>query len=84
MRKAVALALQSGYRAIDCALIYGNETEVGAGIKDSGLDRKDIFLTSKLWNTFHPNAVESLERTLRDLDTDYLDLYVSLRSRLHQ
>lgn len=74
---AVTVALQEGYRHIDCALIYKNEAEVGEGIKQSGVPREEIFITSKLWNTFHPNAVESLERSLRDLGTDYLDLYVS-------
>lgn len=73
---AVTIALQEGYRHIDCALIYKNEAEVGQGIKRSGVPRDQIFITSKLWNSFHDNAVESLDRTLRDLGTDYLDLYV--------
>lgn len=62
--------------------IYGNENEVGQGIKDSGVPRKDIFITSKLWNTHHPNAKEGLQKTLDALGTDYLDLYVSLTSAL--
>ncbi|KAK5265706.1 hypothetical protein LTR99_008844 [Exophiala xenobiotica] len=73
---AVATALQEGYRHIDCALIYKNEAEVGEGIKRSGVPRDEIFITSKVWNTFHPNAVESLSRSLKDLGTDYLDLYL--------
>ena len=56
--------------------IYGNENEVGQGIKDSGVPREDIFITSKLWNTHHPNAKEGLQKTLDALGTDYLDLYV--------
>ncbi|KAK4936417.1 hypothetical protein LTR10_022691 [Elasticomyces elasticus] len=72
---AVATALREGYRHIDCALIYKNEAEVGEGIRLSGVPREEIFITSKLWNTFHPNAVESLRRSLKDLGTDYLDLY---------
>jgi glycerol 2-dehydrogenase (NADP+) len=56
--------------------IYGNENEVGQGIKDSGVKREDIFITSKLWNTHHPNAKEGLQKTLDALGTDYLDLYV--------
>lgn len=76
VRQAVAFALKDGYRHIDAALIYGNEHEVGQGIKDSGIPRKDIFITSKLWNTHHPNAREGLQKTLDALDTDYLDLYV--------
>lgn len=74
---AVTTALQEGYRHIDCALIYKNEAEVGEGIKRSGIPREEIFITSKLWNAFHSDAVESLNRSLRDLGTDYLDLYVS-------
>lgn len=54
----------------------GNEAEVGQGIKDSGVPRKDIFITSKLWNTHHPNVKEGLQKTLDSLGTDYLDLYV--------
>lgn len=76
VRDAVAFALKDGYRHIDAALIYGNENEVGQGIKDSGVPRKDIFLTSKLWNTDHPNVKEGLEKTLKALDVEYLDLYL--------
>lgn len=74
---AVATALREGYRHIDCALIYKNEAEVGEGIRRSGIPREELFITSKLWNTFHPNAMASLTRSLEDLGTDYLDLYVS-------
>ncbi|KAJ9144484.1 Protein GCY [Pleurostoma richardsiae] len=76
VRKAVAFALRDGYRHIDAALIYGNENEVGLGIKDSGVPREEIFLTSKLWNTHHPNVREGLQKTLDALGTDYLDLYL--------
>ncbi|KAJ4269874.1 hypothetical protein NW762_001543 [Fusarium torreyae] len=76
VRAAVAYALKHGYRHIDAALIYGNENEVGQGIKDSGVPREDIFITSKLWNTHHPNAKEGLQKTLDALGTDYLDLYL--------
>lgn len=56
----------------------GNQNEVAAGIKDSGVDRKDIFITSKLWNNSHrPELVEAdLDTTLKQLNTDYLDLYL--------
>jgi len=57
--------------------IYGNEAEVGEGIKESGVGREDIFITSKLWNTHQSNAKEGLQKTLDALQTDYLDLYVS-------
>ncbi|CAH0022327.1 unnamed protein product [Clonostachys rhizophaga] len=77
VRKAVAYALKDGYRHIDAALILlGNENEVGQGIKDSGVPREDIFLTSKLWNTHQPNVKEGLQKSLDALGVDYLDLYL--------
>lgn len=80
--KQVAFALKSGYRLLDCACDYGNEIEVGAGIKtaiDEGtLQRKDLFVTSKLWNTFHEKerVKEGCVKTLKDLGLEYLDLYL--------
>jgi L-glyceraldehyde reductase len=78
VERAVEIALKSGYRHIDCAAIYRNEAEVGDGIRASGVPRSDIFITGKLWNTKHaPEDVESaLDKTLRDLGTDYLDLFI--------
>ncbi|EXJ90433.1 alcohol dehydrogenase, partial [Capronia coronata CBS 617.96] len=65
-------------RHLDCAAIYRNETEVGHGIKKSGVDRKDIFITTKLWNTKHdPKDVEgALDQSLKDIGVDYVDLYL--------
>ncbi|CAE6375760.1 unnamed protein product, partial [Rhizoctonia solani] len=75
---AVKTALKAGYRHIDGAWIYRNEEEVGQAIKESGVDRKDLWLTSKLWNSFHkPEDIEPvLDETLRHLQTSYLDLYL--------
>ena len=55
----------------------GNEHEVGQGIKDSGVPREKVFITSKLWNTHQPNVADGLQKTLDALGTDYLDLYVT-------
>ncbi|EPS95531.1 hypothetical protein FOMPIDRAFT_1054064 [Fomitopsis schrenkii] len=75
---AVKVALEAGYRHIDGAWKYDNEAEVGQAIKESGVAREDIWLTSKLWNWFHaPEDVEPiLDKTLDDLQTNYLDLYI--------
>lgn len=66
-----------------CDILKGNESEVGQGIKDSGVPRSEIFVTSKLWNTHQPNVRGGLQKTLNDLGLDYLDLYVSSQSSVH-
>ncbi|GAA5977497.1 hypothetical protein JCM5350_004708 [Sporobolomyces pararoseus] len=75
---AVKVAIQAGYRHIDCAAIYGNEGEVGQGIKASGVSRDKLFITSKLWNSeHHPDRVgPALDKTLKDLGLNHLDLYL--------
>ena len=77
-RKAVADAIKVGYRHIDTASRYGNEEAIGQGIKDSGIDRKDLFVTSKLWNDMrgYDNARQSFLESLERLQLDYLDLYL--------
>ena len=76
--EAVSKALEVGYRHIDTAQMYGNEKEVGEGIRDSGIDRGDIFVTSKLNNGFHEpdDARAAFDRTLSDLGFDYVDLFL--------
>ncbi|KAK9483534.1 NADP-dependent oxidoreductase domain-containing protein [Lipomyces starkeyi] len=74
--EAVLAALKTGYRHIDAAYCYGNEVPVGHAIKDSGLPRESIFLTSKLWSTGHTNTAENLEASLKNLGVEYLDLYL--------
>ncbi|ORY77579.1 NADP-dependent oxidoreductase domain-containing protein [Leucosporidium creatinivorum] len=78
VRTAVATAIAAGYRHIDCAAIYQNESEVGQGIKDAGVAREKLWLTSKLWNSSHsPERVElALDETLKNLGVSYLDLYL--------
>lgn len=78
VKDAVELALKSGYTHIDAAAVYNNEKEVGDGIKASGVPRKDIFLTGKLWNTHHKaeDVEKAVDASLADLQTDYLDLYL--------
>lgn len=75
---AVKWALAAGYRHIDTAKAYDNEEGVGKAIKESGISREDIFLTSKLWNSDqgYEATLEAFEKTLSRLDTDYLDLYL--------
>jgi diketogulonate reductase-like aldo/keto reductase len=78
VEKAVEAAIKAGYRHIDCAAVYGNEVEVGSGIKAGGVDRSELFITSKLWNNQHqPQDVEvACRKTLSDLGLEYLDLYL--------
>lgn len=78
---ATLAALKAGYRHIDTAAGYMNESDVGKAIKDSGVPREDIFLTSKLWlqDYGYENAKIGIENSLKALDTDYIDLYL-----LHQ
>ena len=75
---AVATALEVGYRHIDTAEMYGNEKGVGEGIVRSGIDRAEIFVTSKLNNGFHrrDDALRAFDRTLADLGVDQLDLFL--------
>ncbi|KAK9351594.1 NADP-dependent oxidoreductase domain-containing protein [Lipomyces doorenjongii] len=73
---AVTAALRHGYRHIDTALIYGNETAVGQAIRNSQIPREQIFLTTKLWNTYHNKVSRGIEDSLKHLGLDYVDLYL--------
>jgi 2,5-diketo-D-gluconate reductase A len=75
---AVRTALELGYRHIDTAQMYGNEKEVGEGIRQAGLDRAEVFVTSKLNNGFHePDAARrAFDGTLSALESDYVDLFL--------
>jgi diketogulonate reductase-like aldo/keto reductase len=72
----VAAALGAGYRHVDTATMYGNEEEVGRAVRDSGLPRQDVFLTSKLRAGDAGRERDELTRSLRALGTDYLDLWL--------
>lgn len=75
---AVAAAIQSGYRSIDTAEVYGNETGVGMGIVRSGANREDLFITTKVHNDSHgyDKAQRALADSLKRLGLDYVDLYL--------
>lgn len=77
----MAHAIKSGYRHIDCAYVYGNEKEVGEGIKrglanSPQISRSDLFITTKLWCTYHNRVQENLDISLSLLGLDYIDLYL--------
>ncbi|KAK4228595.1 hypothetical protein QBC38DRAFT_454184 [Podospora fimiseda] len=74
--KAVEAALRAGYKHIDTALAYQNEKEVGEGIRASGVPRDQIWLTTKLDNTWHKRVQEGIDTSLKNLGVDYLDLYL--------
>ena len=74
--KAVREALEVGYRHIDTATAYENEEEVGKAVRDSGIPREDIFITSKLWLSQFGDPQKGVDRSLKKLNMDYIDLYL--------
>jgi glycerol 2-dehydrogenase (NADP+) len=80
VKAAVIHAIEAGYRHIDCAYCYQNEDEVGEALQDvikrGIVKREDLFITSKLWCTFHTRAEEGLQKSLDLLRTEYVDLYL--------
>ena len=77
-RATTLAALEAGYRHIDTAEMYGNEKEVGQAVRDSGLDRADVFVTSKLNNGAHAydDALKAFDRTMEELGLEHLDLFL--------
>ena len=75
---AVKAALSAGYRHVDTAAVYENEEGVGEGIRQSGIDRSEIYLTTKLWNTEqgYEQTLKAFDASLKRLGTDYVDLYL--------
>jgi len=78
VKNAVKWALERGYRHIDTASIYKNEEGVGLGIKESGIEREDVFVVSKVWNSDqgYDSTIKAYEDSLKRLGLDYLDLYL--------
>lgn len=78
VEQAVGAALRSGYRSIDTAAIYGNEAGVGKAIRESGIPREELFITTKLWNANHgyDSTLRAHEASLKKLGLDYVDLYL--------
>jgi diketogulonate reductase-like aldo/keto reductase len=76
--ETVKFALKVGYRLIDTASLYGNEREVGEAVRESGIPREEVFVTTKLWNDDHgyDRAVRACERSLKQLGLEYIDLYL--------
>lgn len=76
--QAVKAALKAGYRSIDTAAYYQNEEGVGIGIKEAGIPREELFITSKVWNSDqgYDSTIKAFEASLKRLGLDYLDLYL--------
>lgn len=76
--QTVKTALEVGYRAIDTAALYNNEEGVGQAIKESGIPREDLFITTKVWNTDqgYDNTLKAFDTSMKKLGLDYLDLYL--------
>jgi diketogulonate reductase-like aldo/keto reductase len=78
VKKVIKDALDIGYRSIDTAVIYGNEVGVGNAVNESNLDRNDIFITTKVWNSQqgYDNTLRAFDQSIKKLNLDYLDLYL--------
>ncbi|GJF87454.1 aldo/keto reductase [Staphylococcus argenteus] len=78
MTTVVNAAIEAGYRAFDTAYFYGNESSLGNALKNSGVPREDLFLTTKLWNDYqgYDKTFEFFNKSIENLQTDYLDLFL--------
>ncbi len=79
VKAAVSYAVQNGYKLVDCAYCYGNEDEVGEGLKEAfaaGVKREDVYVVSKVWATYNTRVEECLDKSLKSLGLDYVDLYL--------
>lgn len=77
VKTAVSYALQNGYKLVDGAYCYGNEDEVGEGLKEAfaaGVKREDVFVVTKVWATYNTRVAEALDKSLKSLGLDYVDL----------
>ncbi len=73
---AVRWAVDAGYRMVDTATFYDNEKDVGRGVRECGVSREEVFVVSKMWPTSYDNPQKGLELSLKELDTEYMDLYL--------
>ncbi|EZX54950.1 hypothetical protein V043_01204 [Staphylococcus aureus C3965] len=78
MTKVVNAAIDAGYRAFDTAYFYDNEASLGRALKDNGVDREDLFITTKLWKDYqgYEKTFEYFNKSIENLQTDYLDLFL--------
>ena len=79
VQKAVSYALKDGYKLVDGAYCYGNEDEVGQGLKDafdSGVKREDVFVMTKVWATYNTRVELALDKSLKSLGLYYVDLFL--------
>jgi glycerol 2-dehydrogenase (NADP+) len=76
VEESVVHALQSGYRLIDTAQLYGTEPLIGRAIRKSGVPRSEICLVTKFWGEWHHDPAEALRISLKELDTDYVDVFL--------
>ena len=76
MKAALQYSAKAGYRHIDTAKLYGNEKEIGEAIKTCGVNRDELFVTTKLWNDQHDHVKKAFDDSLNDLDCGHIDMYL--------